>query len=116
MSMRSPMMRLLSPLAFATAALALTACSSRSSVPAQPADAQPGDTQAGTADTCGVSPLRGHIGELLDVNLLQVFEASVPSHRVLVMKPDTAADPDTVPERATVKTDAKSIITSIGCG
>lgn len=70
----------------------------------------------GGSDTCGVTPLQKHIGEPLDVTLQQFFEAAVPSHRVRVLKPDTPATDDMVPERANIKTDDKNIITAITCG
>ena len=99
------------PLALlAAAGLAVTACSSG---PDQPA---PAAQQMSGPDTCGVGQMQDRLGQLLDVQLLQFFEAAVPSHRVLVLKPDTVATTDVVPERATIKTDANSMITSIGCG
>lgn len=101
--------RSLVSLAGAALALSLAACSG--SAPTPPPSAEP----AGP-DTCGISGLQGHVGELLDVTLLQVFESAVPSHRVLVLKPDTVTTDEVVPERAKVKTDNKSIITAITCG
>lgn len=68
------------------------------------------------SDTCGVSPLQKHVGEPLDVTLMQFFEQAVPSHRVRVLKPGTAVTDDHVPERANVQTDDKNIITAITCG
>ena len=99
---------LLAPVLVLGAGLGLAACSSGPD--------QPPAQQMSGPDTCGVGQLQGHLGELLDVQLLQFFEAAVPSHRVLVMKPDTMATTDNVPERAIIKTDAQSMITSIGCG
>ncbi|HVI89524.1 MAG TPA: I78 family peptidase inhibitor [Dongiaceae bacterium] len=87
----------------------LAGCSSGSSTDAPP------PMPAG-ADTCGVTPLQKHIGEPLDVTLMQFFESAVPSHRVRVLKPDTAMTDDMVPERANVKTDNNNIITAITCG
>jgi len=95
---------------FATAALALSACSSGSEQTPPATDAQ------GGPDTCNAAALKSHIGEMLDVTMLQSFEATVPSHRVRVLAPDTAATMDMVPERANVKTDKKSIILDITCG
>ena len=100
--------RSLSPLLLAVAAIGLVACSSGSGDTPPPAPAGP--------DTCGMTPLRSHIGEPLDVTLLQTFENVIPSHRVRVLAPDTAATMDMVPERANVKTDAHSIIQDITCG
>ncbi|HVJ42437.1 MAG TPA: I78 family peptidase inhibitor [Dongiaceae bacterium] len=89
-------------------ALLLTACSGKSSDTPPPMPA--------SADTCGVGALQTHIGEALDVTLMQFFEAAVPSHRVRVLKPDTVATDDAVPERANIKTDNSNIITAITCG
>lgn len=96
--------------ALTLAAATLTGCSGGAEQ-APPAAAAPSGP-----DTCGVTSLQGHIGEFFDVTMLQNFEAIVPSHRVLVMKPDTLASTDVVPERAIVKTDNKSNIISITCG
>lgn len=99
---------------FATAALALAGCSSGSGQTPPAADATT-DAQTGP-DTCNAATLRSHIGEMLDVTMLQSFEAAVPSHRVRILAPDTPATMDFVPERANVKTDKKSIILAITCG
>lgn len=96
---------------FATLALAtllLSACSGKSGETPPPMPAG--------SDTCGVSALQTHVGEALDVTLMQLFEATVPSHRVRVLKPGTVATDDAVPERANIKTDDKNIITAITCG
>jgi hypothetical protein len=98
----------------ATATLILAGCSSGSEQTPPAADAAT-DAQAGP-DTCNAAALKSHIGEMLDVVMLQSFEATVPSHRVRVLAPDTAATMDMVPERANVKTDKKSIILAITCG
>ena len=100
------------PFAAATLSLAilgLAGCSSGSSSDAPP------PMPAGS-DTCGVTPLQKHVGEPLDVTLMQFFESAVPSHRVRVLKPDTAMTEDMVPERANIKTDNNNIITAITCG
>lgn len=95
----------------AAAILGLAACSSGSATP--PADSA---TEPSGPDTCGMAPLRQHIGETLDVTMLQSFENIVPSHRVRVIAPNTAVTDDVVPERANVKTDRHSVILSINCG
>jgi|GEM_PF-4394090 len=95
--------------ALSLAILGLAGCSSGSSSDAPP------PMPAGS-DTCGVTPLQKHVGEPLDVTLMQFFESAVPSHRVRVLKPDTAMTEDMVPERANVKTDNNNIITAITCG
>ncbi|HVJ33430.1 MAG TPA: I78 family peptidase inhibitor [Terriglobia bacterium] len=92
----------------ALATLLLTACSGKSGETPPPMPAG--------SDTCGVSALQAHVGEALDVTLMQFFEAAVPSHRVRVLKPGTAATDDVVPERANITTDDKNIITAITCG
>jgi hypothetical protein len=96
----------------AAAALGLSACSGGGSA-TPPADSA---AEPSGPDTCGMAPLRQHIGEILDVTMLQSFENIVPSHRVRVIAPHTAVTDDVVPERANVKTDRYSTILSIYCG
>jgi hypothetical protein len=104
---------LLLPL-FAATALGLSACSGGSDK-ASPTDDAAAAAAAGP-DTCNAAALRGHVGEPLDVTMLQSFENIVPSHRVRVIAPDTPVTMDMVPERANVKTDKHSVILSITCG
>jgi hypothetical protein len=108
--MRSRFVIMSAKLIWACAALALTACSSKPAVP------PPTATQATGPDTCGAAPFQDRIGQLLDVVMLQNITASIPSHRVLVLRPDTVASTDVVPERATIKTDKTNLILSITCG
>jgi hypothetical protein len=95
----------------AAMALGLSACSGGSATPPADSAAEPSGP-----DTCGMAPLRQHIGEVLDVTMLQSFENLVPSHRVRVIAPHTAVTEDVVPERANVTTDKQSTILSINCG
>jgi hypothetical protein len=92
------------------AGLALAGCSSGPAVP-PPEAANPN-----TPDTCGAGQYQSVLGKLLDVVLLQNITDSVASHRVLVMRPDTVATTDSVPERIIIKTDKASMIQSISCG
>ncbi|MET1025568.1 MAG: I78 family peptidase inhibitor [Dongiaceae bacterium] len=96
--------------ALTCAVLALSACSGTPDQPAASASATPAD------DTCRASHLQDRIGRTLDVTTLQEIEDAVPTHRVRVLKPDTAVTMDNVPERANVKTDDSNVITSITCG
>jgi hypothetical protein len=93
------------------AILALGACSSGPSAPPPTAASEPTGP-----DTCGAAQFQPALGKLLDVVLLQNITDAVPSHRVLVMRPDTVATTDVVPERVIIKTDKASMITSFSCG
>lgn len=77
---------------------------------------EPSGAEAAAEDTCGIRDLQDRVGQTLDVQLLQVFENAVPSHRVRVLTPESAATMDYVPERANIKTDKANVITSISCG
>lgn len=102
--------RSLSFAALAALALATAACSGGSTQKTSP------DAGTTAEDTCGVKDLQDRIGDTLDVQLLQVIENSVPSHRVRVLTPDSVATMEYIPERADVKTDKANVITAITCG
>jgi hypothetical protein len=101
---------LLAAMALVGTTLTLAACSSNAPVP------PPATTEATGPDTCGATQFQPALGKLLDVVLLQNITDAVTSHRVLVMRPDTVATTDVVPERAIIKTDKTNMILSITCG